>query len=321
MYPRLSPWSWKNKHRNVCCMYDVSFTNSIQPDLCYCFYMLLQRGARSHSGKIPLCWTDQYFQTFTRTGSRVSPGRPRFFWKAWTDRQRKGRRPGPPLTLQSDTLQLRSIARKNISWRAYFTGSARGTGMNSGTCRSTSGPRRDGEEDVTFREEQQDAGGHGAKCKPVGPTVTEGADTIQRPGTQSHQKHKHGSFISWHLQLLLLLLLLLTYTTIPKRPSRNGNLRSIDSLWFLFWRNDSTPTINTWTTRNQRKDTNHWKNPLFASVQLCESGNMLEVSGELNCGVISDFGLIKGRLFDCTLWLCCAPLIGVFVRHPLKRTI
>lgn len=47
---------------------------------------------------------------------------------------------------------------------------------------STSGPGWDCEGDVTLREEQQDAAGHGTKCKPIGPTVTEAAYSIQRPG-------------------------------------------------------------------------------------------------------------------------------------------
>ncbi|TNN64372.1 hypothetical protein EYF80_025413 [Liparis tanakae] len=82
----------------------------------------------------------------------------------------------------------------------------------------TSGPGLHGEGDVAIGEEHQDAGGHGAKCKPVGPTR---------------------------------LMLRLTYTTIPNRPRRKaGNLRSIASLWVLFWRNESTPTINSWNIRN-----------------------------------------------------------------------
>lgn len=49
---------------------------------------------------------------------------------------------------------------------------------------STSGPGWDCEGDVVLREEQQDGGGHGTKCKSVGPTVTEAAYRIQRPGRQ-----------------------------------------------------------------------------------------------------------------------------------------
>ena len=41
--------------------------------------------------------------------------------------------------------------------------------------RSTSGPGWDWEGDVTFREEQQDAGGHGTERKPIGPPITQTA--------------------------------------------------------------------------------------------------------------------------------------------------
>ena len=52
------------------------------------------------------------------------------------------------------------------------------------TSGSTSGPGWEVEGDVTFREEQQDAGGHGTERKPIGPTITEAAYSVQRPGAQ-----------------------------------------------------------------------------------------------------------------------------------------
>lgn len=75
---------------------------------------------------------------------------------------------------------------------------------------NTSGPGRDSEGNVTFREEQQNGGGHGTKCKPIGPTITEAAHGVHRPGTQQRQNNKrivmatvssHGSLFEANLCL------------------------------------------------------------------------------------------------------------------------
>lgn len=38
---------------------------------------------------------------------------------------------------------------------------------------------------------------------------------------------------------------------MANRPLRKGSLWSMPSLWALLWRNESTPTINTWKTTNR----------------------------------------------------------------------
>lgn len=141
---------------------------------------------------------------------------------------------------------------------------------------STSGPRRDTEGDVIFREEQQDGGGHGTKCKPIGPTITEAAYSIQRPGINTFKaislmwllkvnrwifkKSRNRRYASQNccctelerlplLFLLTFIVIMFTHTTMAKRPFRKGSLWSMPRLLALFWRNESTPVINTWKTQ------------------------------------------------------------------------
>ena len=62
---------------------------------------------------------------------------------------------------------------------------------------STSSPGWEGEGDVALREEQQDAAGNCTKSKPIGPTVTEAADGIQRPGGQQGKHFINIKLLRW----------------------------------------------------------------------------------------------------------------------------